>query len=550
MATFTGATGATDRDTPFVVESYARSISSAVLFIDGDGNWKVGLVGQKVAQYKSVSANATATVNDDTFELTALTAETRDGGGFLVYAQSNADPSSYSEITLDAAGLVTSQRTLTLDQLFAAETKYGLDLNDNGGIGNQLVLADDGEADVYIDGAGAYVVKTPNGQLIPLTLDSQPVTIYSFEDYEFSDVSVEADGSLTSYIEGKSGTVFKMVSSSSGASSTPPQPVSAEELAAREVKTGVDINRDYAKPLTEGWTASLKTASLRHDVEVQLAQSGKIGHAGLVNLLDGVLQNLQSSGATKVGADLVTDLRELGARGQALFTSPDLAGNDTTYLSFVFDQMVNSSKANTTFTGGQAKSQSLGNLSADSAPSQLALLRDKWLLGKDLPKARDALAKADPAALLAALARDGTTTLPLPGGGTATIASDDVLVRTTAKPGWAAAESPRAVVVVASELTSELVAEGLVNEVVHAVQSFRKKLDLEFTERIELAFVTDSADLRQAIEAHRDVVGAETLATGIAFGPLVGAATESVDVDGLALSISILREKVPATKSG
>ena len=163
-------------------------------------------------------------------------------------------------------------------------------------------------------------------------------------------------------------------------------------------------------------------------------------------------------------------------------------------------------------------------------------------LGKDLPKARDALAKADPAALLAALARDGTTTLPLPGGGTATIASDDVLVRTTAKPGWAAAESPRAVVVVASELTSELIAEGLVNEVVHAVQSFRKKLDLEFTERIELAFVTDSADLRQALEAHRDVVGAETLATGIVFGPLDGAATESVEVDGLALSISIRRQ--------
>jgi methionine-rich copper-binding protein CopC len=380
-----GPDGVTERDTPFVVESYARSISSAVLFIDGDGNWKVGQVGQTVAQYKGVNADAAATVNDDTFELTALTAEARDGGGFLIYAQSNADPSSYSEITLDAAGLVTSQRALTLDQLFAAETKYGLDLNDNGGIGDQLVLADDGEADVYIDGAGAYVVKTPNGELVPLTLDSQPVTIYSLEDYEFSEVSIEADGSLTSYIEDESGSLFKMVSSSSGASSTPPQPVSAEDLAALEVKTGVDINRDYAKPLTEGWTASLKTASLRHDVEVQLAQSGKIGHAGLVNLLDGVLQSLQSSGATKVGADLVADLRALGARGQALFTSPDLAGNDTSYLSFVFDQMVNSSKANTTFTGGHAKSQSLGNLSADSAPSQLALLRDKWLLGKDLP---------------------------------------------------------------------------------------------------------------------------------------------------------------------
>ncbi len=378
-------TTASDRDTPFVIEPYARSISSVVLFIDGDGNWKVGQVGQKVNEYKSVSANEAATVNDDTFELTALTAEARVGGGFLIYAQSNADSSSYSEITLDSTGLVKSQSSLTLNQLFAAETKYGLDLNDNGGIGDQLVLADDGEADVYIDGAGAYVVKTPNGDLIPLTLDSQPVTIYTLEDYEFSEVSIEVDGSLTSYIEDESGSLFKMVYSSSGASSTPLQPVSAEDLATREVKTGVDINRDYAKPLTEGWTASLKTTSLRQEVEVQLAQGGKINHAGLVKLIDGLLQSLQSSGATKVGADLVVDLRALGARGQALFTSPDLTGNETTYLAFVFDQMVNSSKANNTFTGGQAKSQSLGNLSADSAPSQLALLRDKWLLGKDLP---------------------------------------------------------------------------------------------------------------------------------------------------------------------
>jgi isoleucyl-tRNA synthetase len=174
-------------------------------------------------------------------------------------------------------------------------------------------------------------------------------------------------------------------------------------------------------------------------------------------------------------------------------------------------------------------------------------------LGKDLPKARDAIAGADASALLASLARDGRATLPLPGGGAVTIAPDDVLVRTTARPGWAAAESPRAVVVVASELTPALVAEGLVNEAVHAVQSFRKKLDLEFTERIDLAFVTDSAELRAALEAHRDAVAAETLATSLDFGPLAGAMTDAVDVDGHALSISIRhgdRQKVPATKSG
>jgi isoleucyl-tRNA synthetase len=160
-------------------------------------------------------------------------------------------------------------------------------------------------------------------------------------------------------------------------------------------------------------------------------------------------------------------------------------------------------------------------------------------LGKDLPKARDALAKADAAALLAALARDGRATIPLAGGGTAVIEPDDVIVRTTAKPGWAAAESPRAVVIVAKELTADLVAEGLVNEAVHAVQSLRKQLDLEFTDRIDLAFVTDAAELKAALERHRDAVASETLAASITFGPLADAATETVDVDGHALAISI-----------
>ncbi|MCE2726657.1 MAG: DUF5915 domain-containing protein [Planctomycetaceae bacterium] len=162
-------------------------------------------------------------------------------------------------------------------------------------------------------------------------------------------------------------------------------------------------------------------------------------------------------------------------------------------------------------------------------------------LGKDLPQARDALAKADAAALLAALARDGKATVPLAGGGTAVLEPDDLLVRTTAKPGWAAAESPRAVVVVAKELTPDLVAEGLVNEAVHAVQALRKKLDLEFTERIDLAFVTDSADLRAALERHGDAVAGATLAATVAFGTLDDADTEAVDVDGHALSISIRR---------
>ena len=160
-------------------------------------------------------------------------------------------------------------------------------------------------------------------------------------------------------------------------------------------------------------------------------------------------------------------------------------------------------------------------------------------LGKNLPKAREALAKADASALLAALARDGKAVLPLPGGGEAVIEKDDVLIRTSAKEGWAAAESPQAVVVVASQLTPELVAEGLVREVVHAVQSERKTLDLDFTARIELQFATDSPELRAALEQHLAYVAAETLANQAVCTPLAAAGSEPIDIDGHPLAITI-----------
>jgi len=170
-------------------------------------------------------------------------------------------------------------------------------------------------------------------------------------------------------------------------------------------------------------------------------------------------------------------------------------------------------------------------------------------LGKDLPKARDALMKADAAALLAAINLNGKATVALAGGGEVVIEKGDVIVRTTAKEGWAAAEGPQAVVVVASQLTPELVAEGLVREVVHAVQSQRKLLDLEFTDRIELAFQTQSPELLGAIEAHLDYVASETLATSAGFGTVTGGSSESIEIDGHPLTIGI-KPIVPTAVAG
>jgi isoleucyl-tRNA synthetase len=106
------------------------------------------------------------------------------------------------------------------------------------------------------------------------------------------------------------------------------------------------------------------------------------------------------------------------------------------------------------------------------------------------------------------------------------------------------------VVVIAKDLTPELVAEGLAREVVHVIQTQRKALDLDFTDRIDMLFATESADLRAALGRHLGYIESETLAASVHFGtPPAGA--EPHDIDGHPLAISITKSNtVPATKSG
>jgi isoleucyl-tRNA synthetase len=70
-------------------------------------------------------------------------------------------------------------------------------------------------------------------------------------------------------------------------------------------------------------------------------------------------------------------------------------------------------------------------------------------------------------------------------------------------------------VVLATELTPELIRAGLSRDLVRFIQDRRKELDLERTDRIEIVIATDSDDLKQAIEENMDYIKGETLATNL-----------------------------------
>ena len=155
-----------------------------------------------------------------------------------------------------------------------------------------------------------------------------------------------------------------------------------------------------------------------------------------------------------------------------------------------------------------------------------------------MPAVKKALADADGSAMLTELESNGKTVLKI-ADESIELDSEDVEVRLSAKDGWAAAQGKQAVVVLASELTPELIREGKARDVVRLVQDRRKELQLNFTDRIALGLVTDDAELKLAIEESADYIKQETLAVEFSDQPIADTEAAEREVGGSPLSIDI-----------
>jgi isoleucyl-tRNA synthetase len=160
-------------------------------------------------------------------------------------------------------------------------------------------------------------------------------------------------------------------------------------------------------------------------------------------------------------------------------------------------------------------------------------------LGKNMPAAKKLLSEADAGQLLADLKSAGTVKLKMPDGSSVELDNDDIEVRLEAKAGWAAAQGKGCVVVLATELTPELVAEGLARDVVRLIQDRRKEIACEYTDRIDVGLVAPSPELAAAIEHFRVYIAQETLATKIVTEPLPGVEPVQAKVLGHELVIFV-----------
>ena len=88
---------------------------------------------------------------------------------------------------------------------------------------------------------------------------------------------------------------------------------------------------------------------------------------------------------------------------------------------------------------------------------------------------------------------------------------DDLLIETTSAAGYASAESEGFLVGLDTNLTPELIDEGLAREIVRSIQEARKNAGLEVSDRIRLN-VSGSTDIDRILLSYHDWIMAETLA--------------------------------------
>lgn len=89
-------------------------------------------------------------------------------------------------------------------------------------------------------------------------------------------------------------------------------------------------------------------------------------------------------------------------------------------------------------------------------------------------------------------------------------------------------------------VTPELAAEGLARDVIRAVQQARKDAGLDVSDRIALTLGSDDSAAAAAIDAHRELISAETLATALHLGQ-AGDGTATAVGEGATVTVSVER---------
>ncbi|CAN5638605.1 isoleucine--tRNA ligase [soil metagenome] len=154
----------------------------------------------------------------------------------------------------------------------------------------------------------------------------------------------------------------------------------------------------------------------------------------------------------------------------------------------------------------------LGEILTYEIRPNLSILGPKY--GRRLAEIRAALATMAPNNVADLVARQKSVALNLESGEQTELLPEEILVDLRKQSGFAAAEGSNATVVLNTDLTPELIQEGLVRDFVRGVQDARRSAGYQIEDRIELRYDADP-EVMNALEQYVDHVKTETLASSI-----------------------------------
>ena len=111
-----------------------------------------------------------------------------------------------------------------------------------------------------------------------------------------------------------------------------------------------------------------------------------------------------------------------------------------------------------------------------------------------------------------------------------TLTSEDVQVEREVKEGIVAQNDAGMIVAIDTHLTDDLISQGHAREFINRVNTMRKEMNFDISDRIRIVVDTQDA-VKQSIEAHWEFIASEILAIDIAFGSCEGAVWEVNDIE-------------------
>ncbi|MBO4730870.1 MAG: isoleucine--tRNA ligase [Bacteroidaceae bacterium] len=163
------------------------------------------------------------------------------------------------------------------------------------------------------------------------------------------------------------------------------------------------------------------------------------------------------------------------------------------------------------------------------------------VMGKKLGKLMGPVSK-----MIAALSQEEIIRLETDGhlileveGQSVTVERDDVEIFNQDIPGWSVTNEGTLTVALDLTVTDELRREGMAREVVKRIQTYRKEQGFEITDHIIIT-LEDNAEVREAVEAHRDFILSQVLCDSLTFE--TGLEADTLDFEDFTLNARITKK--------